>query len=119
MTSSLCRLELRTAKISRCLGTKEKPRKHGTEQSVNRQLRDRVKGAQDDMKRNPGKREPARPVLPPEQKYSAHNCGEFGDFNPHSIRMTCQQLAKVNSEAAHAHRQIDAGENRNGDGPLV
>jgi hypothetical protein len=33
--------------------------------------------------------------------------------------MTRQQLAKVNNEAACAHRQIDAGKNRYRERPLV
>src|ERR1700745_2194057 len=39
-----------TAKIPRSLRTKEHPRKHGTEHSVNDQLRDHVKSAQNYMK---------------------------------------------------------------------
>jgi hypothetical protein len=115
----LCRFASRTAKISRRLRTKKNPPEGGAEQSVDGEFRERVKSAQDDVECDPGKRKPACPVVSQEQKYSAQNRGQFGEFNPDSIRVMGEQLAKVGSEADYANRQIDARENRYRDRALV
>ena len=49
------------------LGTKKAPGDHGTEQTVDGKLRERVKGAQDYMECDPAERKPARPVVAAEQ----------------------------------------------------
>jgi hypothetical protein len=48
-----------TAKIPRRLGTEKKPGNYGTEQTVNGEFAERVKGAQDNVERDPGERNPA------------------------------------------------------------
>jgi hypothetical protein len=108
----LCRFASRTAEIPRRLWTKKNPRKGGTKQSVDGEFRERVKGAQDDVERDPRKRKPARPVVASKQKYSAQNCGQFRELNPHRILVMCEQLPKMSYKADCANRQIDARENR-------
>jgi hypothetical protein len=69
----LCWFDSITAKIPRSLGTKKKPGNHGTEQTVNGEFTERVKGAQNYVECDPGKRPPARSVVSSEHKCSTDN----------------------------------------------
>jgi len=79
---------------------------------MHHKLRNRVEDAQDYVECDPGKREPARPIVSAEQEYSTNNRQAFGEFDRRRIGMTCQQLTEVDCKSDRAHRQIDAGEDR-------
>src|SRR4051794_29059337 len=73
MNESSSRRRSRSAKPPRSLRAEQRPDDDRAENPVNRQLSDRVKQAQADMKQNPSQRKPPRPLLPHQKPHPA-NC---------------------------------------------
>jgi hypothetical protein len=74
-----------TPKICRCRRAKENIRDDREQQTVHDQLRQRVKGAEDDVIRDPSEQKPARPVLAPEHKDSTKNREKAQEANPDNL----------------------------------
>jgi hypothetical protein len=98
---NLCWFDSSTAKIPRRLGAKKKPGNHGTEQTMDGELAERMKGTQDDVECDPGERNPA-PSCGSEHKRSTENREDLDEFHPQAVVLERQELGKVVSKTNRA-----------------
>ena len=92
------------AKIAHGLGTKEDPGNHRTEQTVDSEFTGRVKGAQNHVEYDPGKRKPASPVVASEHECSTDNRQQLREFGPDNVLLQRQQFTEVVGEAEGAYQ---------------
>jgi hypothetical protein len=111
-----------TPKITIGLRPEEDPGNHSAEQTVNGELTKRIKGAQDHVEGDPGKREPAGPVMALQQKYSAEKRKKLGEFDEEIAivkGMSRQDVAEMENKTNETDQYINAGEDRYGETTLV
>lgn len=98
---------------------KESPGDERAKHGVNGEFTNRMEDAEDDVKDNPCQREPASPVTAKEQEDSGDDGGEFGDFDPDAVGFVREQGVEVTDEPGNADREIEDGDNPDGDGAAV
>ncbi len=76
----------------------------------------RGEGAEDDVGCNPRKRQPAGPILTAQHENSTDDGHDLGECDPEAVLLQRDDLVKMVDEAHDADCDVDAGENRDGDG---
>src|SRR5580698_10455 len=88
---------------------------------MHRELLNRVKRAQHDVKSNPRKRPPSRPVQAPQHKRTADDRYELDGFDQHGIPEPIgsrQKFMKVINQADCAHSNVNTADDRHRKRPL-
>jgi hypothetical protein len=110
------------AKIGSCFRMEEKIGNQQEDQAMNCHFLQRIEEADPHVERDPCQRKPTRPVVASQQKCSTDNCNKFAKFHQKIAivkRMSRQDLAEVVNKADSPDTDIDAGEDRYGEGTFV
>ena len=105
----------RRPKVSGCGRSEDKINEKEQKNDVSGKFLHGVKRANDNMKCEPGKHEPPRPVVPKQQKDSTEDCQQANSGNQKIIPFE-RPFSKVIDEANRASKDEQAPENENGPG---